>query len=47
MFFSPSRLALARACRAILDENEHGWSPDGLDPKAFPWENPLAPGRRQ
>lgn len=29
---------LARAARAIVKS----WSPEGLDPKAFPWDNPLA-----
>jgi beta-lactamase class A len=28
---------LARAAQAIVKR----WSPDGLDPKAFPWDNPL------
>lgn len=29
---------LARAAKAIVTR----WSPEGVDPKAFPWENPLA-----
>ena len=30
---------LARLAKAIVDR----WSPAGLDPSAFPWENPVAP----
>jgi beta-lactamase class A len=29
---------LGRLAKAIVDR----WSPNGLDPNAFPWENPLA-----
>ena len=32
-------VTLARIGKAIVDR----WSPEGLDPQAFPWENPLKP----
>jgi beta-lactamase class A len=30
---------LAKVGKAVVDR----WSPQGLDPQAFPWENPLKP----